>query len=120
MYYVCVDKEEKRLFSILAYEPNVPANIQVVNITDEEYKSIESRTHYFSIEENKVVVAPQTSQDSLNQEKTNAQAKLLLDNTDWKVLRHLREKALGITTSMTEIEYLSLEENRQNAAKGIV
>lgn len=36
-----------------------------------------------------------------------------LKETDWKVLRHVGQKALGVATSMTEEEYLALEQERQ-------
>lgn len=38
-----------------------------------------------------------------------------LNETDYKVIRHLGQKALGINTSMTEQEYLELEQQRQEA-----
>ena len=36
-----------------------------------------------------------------------------LEATDWKVLRHLGQKAAGVTTSMTDAEYQALETERQ-------
>ena len=36
-----------------------------------------------------------------------------LSATDWKVLRHLGQKAAGATTSMTDAEYQALETERQ-------
>jgi len=40
-------------------------------------------------------------------------AQEFLNATDWKVIRHLGQKALNIATSMTEEEYLALEAERQ-------
>lgn len=39
--------------------------------------------------------------------------------TDWQVLRHIRQKALGVRTSLTEEEYLALELQRQDASTKI-
>lgn len=41
------------------------------------------------------------------------QLKIYLNETDFKVLRHLREKALNIQTTLSEDEYLQLENDRQ-------
>ncbi len=40
-------------------------------------------------------------------------------NTDYKVLRHIRETALKIPTSMTEKEYLTLEAERESIVRQI-
>ena len=42
-----------------------------------------------------------------------------LNSTDWKIMRHIREQALGLETSLTDKEYLELENKRQEAAKSI-
>ena len=39
-----------------------------------------------------------------------------LNETDWKVMRHIRQKALGIETTLSEEEYLELETERHNKA----
>jgi hypothetical protein len=54
------------------------------------------------------------------QEQTNQQALTFLASTDWKVLRHIRQKALGETTSLTEEEYLALELQRSQVAASII
>jgi hypothetical protein len=43
-----------------------------------------------------------------------------LAETDYKVLRHLRQKALGQELSLSEEEYLALEQERSDAAARIV
>jgi hypothetical protein len=55
--------------------------------------------------------------DSELYRRTVIQQKLVA--TDWKVLRHIREKALGVETSMTDAEYTALELERQTLAKSI-
>lgn len=49
----------------------------------------------------------------------NQEHQKFLDETDWMVLRHIREKALGLETSISEGDYLDLEEERQSRAKEI-
>lgn len=56
----------------------------------------------------------------LDQEKLNDEAQKFLDSTDFKVLRHIRQKALGQELSLSEEEYLVLELERSDAAARIV
>jgi hypothetical protein len=42
-----------------------------------------------------------------------------LSSSDWKVLRHMREKTLSIPTSMIEDHYINFEEYRDSIAKEI-
>jgi hypothetical protein len=53
-------------------------------------------------------------------EKLSTEALRYLESTDWKVLRHIRQKALGITTSMNDEEYLEFELGRVEAANKVV
>lgn len=118
MYYICIDNNE--IVSVIDYQPNVPASVQVVGITDEQHQQIIERTHYFDAVSK--TVKPQTNEKV----QENAQFKdalgkqQFLDSTDWKVMRHIRQKALGIPTSLTEEEYIALEQERQNAASTMV
>ena len=43
-----------------------------------------------------------------------------LNETDWKVLRHIRQKALGEPLSLTEEQYLDLEAERSLAASKVL
>lgn len=117
-HYVCIENNE--ITSILNYEPNVPASIVVRTITDTEARQINDGTHYYNIGDDDVQSLPQSELDALAQLEANVTAREFLSSTDWKVLRHIREKALGITTSLTESEYLALEQERQNASDSIV
>lgn len=119
MYYVCIDKEQNLITNILEYEPNVPDNIKVVTITDEQYKFIENKTHFFNVEINRVVLVPNEHQELLDQEKIKQEAITFLNESDWKVLRHIREKALEVETTLSEEEYLELEQARAEAASKI-
>jgi hypothetical protein len=56
----------------------------------------------------------------LEQEAINAEAQAFLDSTDFKVLRYIRQKALGQELSLSEEEYLALEQQRSDAAARII
>lgn len=56
----------------------------------------------------------------IEQEQINATALAFLDATDFKVLRHLRDKALGRPSKLSEEEYLALEQQRADAAERII
>lgn len=123
MYYLLV--ENNQVISVLDYEPEVPDSVTVVMLTAEEHKDlIEDKISYFDVPSMSI---KKYSQDQLNQqasveeqEKINAENRDFLSKTDWKVLRHLRQKALGVETSLTEEQYLELENQRHSAANSIV
>jgi hypothetical protein len=46
--YVCV--ENKRVISILTYNPNVPKTVKVYEISIEEYNAINTFKSYFDVE----------------------------------------------------------------------
>ena len=54
------------------------------------------------------------------QEAINAESLAYLASTDWMVLRHIRQKALGVPTSLSEESYLDLEQERSAKAALIV
>jgi len=56
----------------------------------------------------------------VNQEKINKEAQDFLDSTDFKILRHIRQQALGIDLSLSPEEYLALERERHMASQSIV
>ena len=47
-------------------------------------------------------------------ELDKSEALKFLQNTDWKIMRHQEQKDLGITTSLSDNEYLELIKERQN------
>ncbi len=114
MYYVCI--EDKLIVSILNYEPAVPTSVTIVEVSDEEYEKISNQTHFFNVENNQIEAYPLIVFEQKENELKNAEHREFLSNTDWKILRHIREKALGITTSLSELEYLELEQQREAAA----
>lgn len=54
--------------------------------------------------------------DRKKDENDQFEAEQDLNKSDYKVLRHLREKYLNIKTTLTEVEFTELEMNRQNKA----
>ena len=115
MRYLCIENE--RIVSSPDYEPVVPDSVQVVIITDDQYDSIvEHGTHYFDIPSRQVlpVTADMTAAKALEQQE--AEARIFLRNSDWKILRHVREQALNKPTTLTQEEYLELERQRDAAA----
>lgn len=118
MYYVCV--ENNKVISVLNYVPNVPSSVSVTEITDQQHSQIAAETHKFDVNSKSVVVNPDYSQDGINQEKQNAAEREFLRSTDWKIMRHIRQKALGQPTSLSDAEYLDLEQQRADSANRIV
>lgn len=117
MYYVCI--EDDIIVGILGYEPSVPDSVHVVTISDEDYQNINDNEHYFDISTEAVLPYADEELRSLETFKRANEHRRLLNTTDWKVLRHIREKALGIETSLTEEQYLNLEQERHKVAKSI-
>ena len=114
MYYVCI--ENGNVIGIQNYEPAVPPSVEVVSITDDDFGNITKQTHKFDAATKAVIPIDQSIKDK---ERVNAEAREFLRSTDWQVLRHIRQKALGQTTSLTEEEYLRLEQQRADAAARI-
>lgn len=114
-YFVCV--ENGGVVSLLDYVPNVPETIEVVEIPEHQYQALLSGFYYFDCQRKEIQPILQEQLQS----STEYQAKIsFLESTDWKILRHLREKALGIQTSLSEQQYIDLEIERQEIAKSIV
>lgn len=123
MYYIVIENGE--ISSILNYEPNVPETHTIVEISNAEHESIvTAKTHYFDLVDNTVKSYGQTHIDTEAakeaQRITNAEKRKFLADSDWKVMRHIREKALGQAASLTDQQYLDLEQARATAAAAIV
>jgi hypothetical protein len=117
MHYVCLENEI--IVSILNYQPAVPNTVSVIEITDDQYRLIETQTHYFDIATKSILPVPNSELEKKQQETDNIQPRNYLDSTDWMILRHLRQQTLGIPTSLTEQEFLELEQKRNDAAAKI-
>jgi hypothetical protein len=118
MYYVCIENDH--VTSILGYEPEVPTSVQVVTITDDEYQQITNQTHVYNVTLKSVEPVDSSILARKEQEKANAIEREFLNSTDWQILRHIRQKSLGTPTTLTEAEYLALEQKRADAANRIV
>ena len=117
MYYVCV--ENNHVISVLNYCPEVPSSVQVQVISDAEYQQLQNETHYFDVVFMSVQPVDSSILDRKAVEVKNAQYRAFLNNTDWKILRHLREATLGLPHSLTDDEYRALEQQRADAAANI-
>lgn len=118
MHYVCIENDV--VISILNYNPAVPSSVAVVEITDEQHQQVSAGTHKFDPVSRQIVPQDSAVLTALEVERANAEDLEFLRSTDWKVLRHMRQKALGITTSLTEEQYLELERQRDAAAARII
>jgi hypothetical protein len=118
MHYVCI--ENNLVVSILSYQPNVPSSVAVIEITDAQAVQIAAQTHYFDISSRTVTAVDSAVTVQRAKDLANGQEREFLNSTDWKILRHIRQKALNITTSLSDAEYLQLEQQRQAAAARII
>ena len=117
MYYVCV--ENNRIISVLNYEPTAPDTVTVKKISDQEYEQLTAGSHYFDIPTQSILSHSSSVLDTREQEKQSVVLRKQLQDTDWQVLRHIRQKALGVPTSLSDAEYLDLELERNRIAAQI-
>lgn len=118
MYYVCI--ENNHITGIQSYEPAVPSTVTVTTISDGQHAQIIAQTHRFDVASATVVAVDQAILNQQEQDRSNGIEREFLNSTDWKILRHIRQKALNVATSLTDIEYIALEQQRQAAAARIV
>jgi heme A synthase len=118
MHYVCI--ENNQVTGIQSYEPAVPNTVSVVTITDEQHQQIMNQTHRFDVASKTVVAINSAVLAEKEQYRLNGIEREFLNSTDWKILRHLRQKALNVPTTLTDAQYLELEQQRQAAAARIV
>ena len=118
MYY-CV--ENQKVIGVQDYEPNVPQSVKVYSVSDEDHKKSfgQNATHYFDAVLGKVLPIPSKELDKIQTEKQYHNLTTQVGLSDWKVLRHIREKALDLPTTLTEEEYVALEQQRQNTVQQI-
>lgn len=117
MNYVCV--ENNQVTAVLNYRPNVPNTVTIVEVSDELNQLINNGTHFFNTATNSV---EPLSAELIAERATfnqNGAHREFLNRTDWKILRHIREKALGLPTTLSEQEYIDLETAREEAANSI-
>lgn len=117
MKYVCVEND--KVVSVLNYAPNVPKQVQVFPITDQEADLMWARTHHFNVITQLVEPVGTMQAQRITQQSLNTQALKYLHDTDWQVLRHIRQLHLGDATSLTAEEYTQLERERARRAAQI-
>ena len=118
MHYVCI--ENNQITGIQSYEPAVPNTVFVATISDSQHAQIMAQTHQFDVASRTVVAVDQVIIDQKEQHRLNGLEREFLNSTDWKIMRHIRQKALNVATSLTDVEYTELEQQRQAAAARIV
>jgi hypothetical protein len=118
MHYVCI--ENNLVTGIQSYEPAVPNTVSVISISDEHHAQIMAQTHRFDTASRTVVAVDQAVINQQEQDRLNGIEREFLNSTDWKILRHIRQKALNITTSLSDEEYIQFEQQRQAAAARII
>jgi hypothetical protein len=102
MKYIVQDSEGKKMFmEVVSNLPQLPEGFTVLGLADELPEAITE-------------IEAATQADS-----AKATARQFLADSDWKVLRHRDQIALGITTSMTEEEMTALQTARQAARDSI-
>ena len=123
MNYLLIENE--KLVGVCDYEPNVgDDDIQVItysgNIPRERIIYVDGKVadmnNYVFIN-GKYNKKTRAIENLLN---TNDEAKHYLNDTDWLVIRHRDQLALGQTTSLTNEQYLDLLTKRQAARERVV
>ena len=123
MNYLLIENEQ--LVGVCDYEPNIGEdNIRVItysgNIPRERILyingKIEDSDNYVFLN-GKYVRKTKAITSFIN---TNEEAKNYLNKTDWLVIRHRDQLALGQTTSLTDEQYLDLLTKRQAARERVV
>ena len=115
MYYVCI--ENKEVTSIVDYEPSVPSTVTLDKITQSKYNSIMAGKSYYDTDKGEVVKIPA---NEIKSEEKSIKALKFLNDTDWKVLRHIREKELGIESTLSSAEYIKLEKERHKQSQLVI
>lgn len=118
IHYILV--ENGRVISMIDYKPNAPDSVTVYPIPKEDYDSLVGQTHFFNPVSGKVepVDAGVTNRRLAIAARDNGKA--YLQETDWIVLRHIREIALKLPTTLSGEEYIALETKRHEVAKALV
>lgn len=123
MLYIVIEND--KIVSKLSYKPNVPDNSQVKiieytgDIPDEFISLINGAicdARDYELYKGKYILA---TTDVREQIKVNKNAKAFLNNSDWKILRHMEQVAKSLPTSLSDEEYQNLLEERQNARERI-
>lgn len=119
MTWLIFDTTTKSL-SFSSAKTTAPEHVVQLECSDDDQQKILSGLYEFDASELRVVQKSVDALSKITTQKSNAEKSHYLSSTDWKILRHLREKTLQAKTSMTEEEFIALEQERQSIAKSIV
>jgi len=100
MHYVCI--ENNTVVAILNYPPSIPSTVRLQEITDAQANQLRAQTHYFDVSDSTVKSVAENVAAQKTTELANAQ------------------KALNIATSLSDAEYIQLEQQREAAAARVV
>lgn len=102
MKYIVQDSEGKKMI-MTATSPNssFPEGFQILGLADELPEAMAEISA------------------SLDLERVKAEARKLLADTDWKVIRHRDQLDAKLPTSLTEEEFIQLLKDRQAARDSI-
>jgi len=109
--------ENNEVISILHDKAETPNSVEQIEISNNEYEGLFNESFIFDLSTKKVIDNP--NPQNIEKDEKNGELRYFLQSTDWKVLRHIREINLELETSLTEQEYLELEQQRQQAARDI-
>lgn len=115
--YVLV--EEGRVIAVIDYMPNTPDTVTVYQIPKEDHDSIMSQTHFFNPVSGKVEPVDVGVTNRRLAIAARDSGKAYLQETDWIVLRHIREIALKLPTTLSDEEYVALETKRHTVSKAL-
>lgn len=117
MHYVCI--ENNKITGIQSYEPAVPATVSVFTISDSDHVKIMAQSHEYDVATHSVIPVAASIAAAKAQYLVNGLEREFLNSTDWQVLRHLRQLALSVPTSLSAEQYLQLEQQRHTASARI-
>lgn len=117
IHYVLV--EDGRVISTIDYKPNAPDTVSVYPIPKEDYDAIVGQTHFFDPVSEKVTPVDISVTNRRLAIAARDNGKGYLQETDWIVMRHIREIALSLPTTLTHDEYIALETKRHTVAKAL-
>lgn len=123
MLYLLIKNET--LLSVCNYEPNIDSDdIRIVKYSGKIPfdriiyidGKIRDKDNYIDIN-GKYILKTKTLETQLNNNQTSRQ---YLKNSDWLVIRHRDQLALGIKTTLSDEEYLNILKKRQLERERVV
>jgi len=102
MKYIVQDSEGKKMtMTVVSSIPQLPEGFQILGLVDELPEAMAEISAY------------------LDSERVKAQARKLLADTDWKVIRHRDQLDAKLPTSLSEEQFIQLLKDRQAARDSI-